>query len=225
MTWLEPGGADAAPPALRHYAVPDDLRVVATGLRFPEGPISLDDGSLLVVEVRGEALTRVMPDGRLELVSRAARVAPMGRRWVPTAVSTCATTGGCPRCELSDGVWYPIDAASGTTTPAGYTHGWVERVDIGSGAVERLCGRSATGCCRRRTTSHSTRTVTCGSPTPASPTMRPRCSAASIEQPTTATRAPGRVGPPRARRRRIHARAATVSSLPTHRPDASGRGT
>jgi gluconolactonase len=38
-------------------------RVVASGLRFPEGPTPLDDGAIAVVEMKGEALSRVDPDG------------------------------------------------------------------------------------------------------------------------------------------------------------------
>ena len=39
------------------------VRTVTTGLRFPEGPIALDDGSVLVSEIEGGALNRVLPDG------------------------------------------------------------------------------------------------------------------------------------------------------------------
>jgi gluconolactonase len=45
------------------------LREVASGLQFPEGPISLRDGSLLVVEVRRGTLTRVRPDGTTDVVA------------------------------------------------------------------------------------------------------------------------------------------------------------
>ncbi|WP_166462892.1 SMP-30/gluconolactonase/LRE family protein [Amycolatopsis acidicola] len=38
-------------------------RVVAGGLRFPEGPTYLGDGAVAVVEMKGEALSRVAPDG------------------------------------------------------------------------------------------------------------------------------------------------------------------
>ena len=31
--------------------------VVATGLEFPEGPVAMEDGSVLVVEMRGKTLT------------------------------------------------------------------------------------------------------------------------------------------------------------------------
>ncbi|NKQ51647.1 SMP-30/gluconolactonase/LRE family protein [Amycolatopsis sp. K13G38] len=37
--------------------------LVATGLRFPEGPSYLGEGAVAVVEMKGEALSRVAPDG------------------------------------------------------------------------------------------------------------------------------------------------------------------
>ena len=39
------------------------LREIATGLRFPEGPVALADGSVLVVEIEAARLTRIAPDG------------------------------------------------------------------------------------------------------------------------------------------------------------------
>ena len=41
------------------------MRVLATGLRFPEGPIALPDGSILLVEIERRTLTKVEPDGTL----------------------------------------------------------------------------------------------------------------------------------------------------------------
>src|SRR5437667_9622682 len=40
-----------------------DLRVVATGLRFPEGPVAMADGSVILGEIAGSAITRIAPDG------------------------------------------------------------------------------------------------------------------------------------------------------------------
>jgi len=40
-----------------------DLRVMATGLRFPEGPVAMADGSVVLGEIAGSAVTRVAPDG------------------------------------------------------------------------------------------------------------------------------------------------------------------
>ena len=46
-----------------------NLRVVARGLRFPEGPIAMSDGSVLLVEVARGTLSRVRPDGEIEVVA------------------------------------------------------------------------------------------------------------------------------------------------------------
>src|SRR2546430_17706206 len=46
-----------------------DVRVLATDLEFPEGPVVMPDGSVVLVEIRGRRLTRVRPDGRKEVVA------------------------------------------------------------------------------------------------------------------------------------------------------------
>ena len=48
-----------------------EIRVVTSGLQFPEGPVALDDGSILVVEIRRGTLTRVFSDGTQQIVSAA----------------------------------------------------------------------------------------------------------------------------------------------------------
>ena len=42
------------------------LTTIATGLRFPEGPIAMPDGSVILVEMFGPRLTRVHADGTTE---------------------------------------------------------------------------------------------------------------------------------------------------------------
>ena len=44
-------------------------KTLATGLRFPEGPIVLADGSILVVEIERTTLTRIAPDGAVSVVA------------------------------------------------------------------------------------------------------------------------------------------------------------
>ena len=43
-------------------------KLIATGLRFPEGPIWLPNGDVLVVEIERGTLTRVSPDGNKTVV-------------------------------------------------------------------------------------------------------------------------------------------------------------
>ena len=65
-----------------------ELREVASGLRFPEGPIAMADGSVLVVEIQSGALTRVSPDGEKAVVAdcgggpNGAAVGPDGKVYV-----------------------------------------------------------------------------------------------------------------------------------------------
>src|ERR1700679_2364346 len=40
-----------------------DMELVAEGLLFPEGPIAMADGSIVLVEIQGRRLSRVTPKG------------------------------------------------------------------------------------------------------------------------------------------------------------------
>jgi len=46
-----------------------EMRVVTEGLHFPEGPVAMPDGSVVVVEIQSGDLTRVLPDGSKETVA------------------------------------------------------------------------------------------------------------------------------------------------------------
>ena len=49
------------------------IRHITSGLQFPEGPIAMDDGSVLLVEIARGTLSRVTPDGRIHVVSQTGR--------------------------------------------------------------------------------------------------------------------------------------------------------
>jgi gluconolactonase len=65
-----------------------DIELVCEGLAFPEGPIAMADGSVVLVEVQGQRLTRVTPDGRKETLAETgggpngAAVGPDGAIWI-----------------------------------------------------------------------------------------------------------------------------------------------
>lgn len=105
-----------------------DLSIVASGLRFPEGPVSLPDSSLLVVEIMGQALTRVWANGRKEVIAELDG-GPNGAAMGPD--------GWCYICN-SGGWRYVRDADGHRPIGQSETPGWVERVHIESGRVERL---------------------------------------------------------------------------------------
>ena len=45
------------------------MEQVTDGLQFPEGPVAMADGSVVLVEIRRGTLTRVLPDGRKETIA------------------------------------------------------------------------------------------------------------------------------------------------------------
>jgi len=136
MTWL-PSEPPRPPEPPRLLEPPSDLRVLASDLRFPEGPIACTDGSLLVVEVRGGALTRISADGRADVVADLGG-GPNGAAVGPDGAVYVCNNGGLPWSQLPDGSWYPFDPATGSMQPPDYTHGWIERVDLETGLVDRI---------------------------------------------------------------------------------------
>ena len=44
-----------------------EYRVVAEGLRFPEGPLELPDGDILITEIEAGRLTKIKQDGSKEV--------------------------------------------------------------------------------------------------------------------------------------------------------------
>lgn len=109
------------------------MRVLARGLQYPEGPVAMPDGSVMLVETARQTLTRVRPDGRVEVVAKVpggpngAAVGPDGRVYI-------ANNGGLK--FLRD---------DGTCRSEGqsddYAGGSIDVVDPATGAVERLYDR------------------------------------------------------------------------------------
>lgn len=105
------------------------IRVVTDRLRFPEGPVALADGSVLVVEIQGQALTRVYGDGRIEVVAELDG-GPNGAAMGPDGWVYICNSGG----------WSYVVESNGWVRPSGQagSHGWIERVHLRTRAVERL---------------------------------------------------------------------------------------
>ena len=118
-----------------------ELNVVATGLKFPEGPIAMPDGSVLLVEIARGTLSRVTPDGKVEVVAETGG-GPNGAAIGPDGHCYICNNGGFDWVERRGRI-YPGDQA------ANYTGGRIERVNLATGEVEtvheaadgvRLCG-------------------------------------------------------------------------------------
>jgi len=107
-----------------------DFELVADGLRFPEGPVVMPDGSVILVEIEPGRITRVHPDGRKETVAEPGG-GPNGLAIGPDGMLYCCNNGGFDWNE-SNGMLAPHGIASD------YAGGRIERIDPESGNVEVL---------------------------------------------------------------------------------------
>ena len=69
------------------------IREIASGLQFPEGPVALADGSVLVVEIARGTLSRVTMDGRIH-VGAALGGGPNGAAIGPDGAVYVCNSGG-----------------------------------------------------------------------------------------------------------------------------------
>ncbi|MCP5143984.1 MAG: SMP-30/gluconolactonase/LRE family protein [Gammaproteobacteria bacterium] len=107
------------------------LELVAQGLQFPEGPVALSDGSVLLVEIRRKTLTRVTADGQVSIVADVGG-GPNGLAIGPDCAVYIANNGGPEWRQRPDGMF--VSAGLG----AAYEGGSIQRVDLGSGTVTTI---------------------------------------------------------------------------------------
>ncbi len=115
-------------------------QIIASDLAFPEGPVFLRDGSILVVEIRGARLTRIQPDGSRETVASWAgpdRAGPNGAAIGPDGACYIANNGGFVWSRRGDYI-VPADPTSGATHPPAYAPGTIDRVDRDTGEIHTL---------------------------------------------------------------------------------------
>lgn len=105
-----------------------DIELVADGLLFPEGPIAMADGSVVLVEIKRQTLTRVRADGTSEVIAELGG-GPNGAAVGPDGAVYVCNNGGFDWIEREDGMLVPHG------TPADYVTGSIQRIDLASGAV------------------------------------------------------------------------------------------
>ncbi len=110
-----------------------ELNVMTTGLRFPEGPVAMKDGSVVLVEIERQTVSRVRPDGRIEVVAHTGG-GPNGLALGPDGAFYVCNNGGFVWREEA-GMLRPVGPARD------YTGGRIERVDARTGAVTVLYDR------------------------------------------------------------------------------------
>ena len=104
--------------------------VIAEGLRFPEGPIAMPDGSVLVVEIAAGTLASVLPSGEKKVVAQLGG-GPNGAAMGPDGHVYVCNNGGFS--------WRTDNGFTRPTGPAAdYRGGCIQRVDLDAGKVEVL---------------------------------------------------------------------------------------
>jgi len=106
------------------------VQTIATGLRFPEGPIAMPDGSVILVEIERGTLSRVAPNGVVSVVAQLGG-GPNGAAMGPDGAIYVCNNGGF-KWQRPDGLLFPAG------TPEDYSGGRIERVDLRTGAVTTL---------------------------------------------------------------------------------------
>jgi gluconolactonase len=110
------------------------VRVLATDLAFPEGPVVMPDGSVILVEIRAQQVTRVWPDGRKEVVAKIPG-GPNGAAIGPDGKLYLCNNGGFSWIA-SRGTMMP-----GAPEPHEYIGGSIQRLDLATGKLETLFDR------------------------------------------------------------------------------------
>ncbi|MFP4003339.1 MAG: SMP-30/gluconolactonase/LRE family protein [Alphaproteobacteria bacterium] len=106
------------------------FREIAGGLKFPEGPIAMPDGSVIVVEIARGTLTRVKNDGTAQVIADLGG-GPNGAAIGPDGAVYVCNNGGFHYGEAA-GLLVPGDRSRN------YSGGRIERVEPGTGKVDVL---------------------------------------------------------------------------------------
>jgi gluconolactonase len=122
--------AAAMPLVSTAFAAESGFVPMTAGLRFPEGPVAMADGSVLVCEIEAGRITRVKPDGKKETVAETGG-GPNGAAIGPDGALYVCNNGGFAWTE-HEGMLIPTGAKPG------HTGGYVNRVDLKTGKATVL---------------------------------------------------------------------------------------
>ena len=112
---------------------------ITTGLQFPEGPVAMPDGSVILTEMFASRLTRVAPDGTKTTVAEI-NGSPNGLAVGPDGALYLCNNGNAFTPLNIGGLMYP-----GPFDESKYIGGRIQRVDIATGTVTDLythCGQT-----------------------------------------------------------------------------------
>ena len=108
-----------------------DIELITEGLEFPEGPIAMADGSVILTEIKGQRLTRVTPDGKKTTVAETGG-GPNGAAIGPDGSIYVTNNGGSFVWLDQGGLTIP------GPTPPEHVGGLIQKVDIKTGVVTTL---------------------------------------------------------------------------------------
>ncbi len=117
------------------------MDIVANGLRFPEGPVAMPDGSIILTEIASGVITRIAPDGTKSKVADTGG-GPNGLAVGPDGKLYCCNNGGFNYLE-ENGYLIPHGISDD------YSGGRIERINIETGTVEVLYKDGDFGCVLR----------------------------------------------------------------------------
>ena len=109
------------------------FKQIASGLRFPEGPVAMPDGSVILVEIERRTLSRVTPDGKVHVIATLGG-GPNGAAMGPNGKIYVTNNGGLKFLERP-GKLFPIAQADD------YMTGSIQIVDPETGKFETLYDR------------------------------------------------------------------------------------
>ena len=107
------------------------LTLVAEGLKFPEGPVAMSDGSVVLTEMEGKRVLRVTPDGAIKVVAETDG-GPNGLAVGPDNALYLTNNGASFQFFVRDGINVP------GPTPAHHRGGSIQRIDLATGAIRAL---------------------------------------------------------------------------------------
>ena len=108
-----------------------DMQLIAEGFQFPEGPIAMADGTVILTEIKRQTLTRVHADGRTEVLVNTGG-GPNGAAIGPDGAIYITNNGGAFEWIDNQGMTIP------GPTPASHVGGYIQRYDLKTGALTTL---------------------------------------------------------------------------------------
>lgn len=108
-----------------------DIEIITEGLQFPEGPIAMSDGSVILTELKAQRLTRVRPDGSKETLVETGG-GPNGAAIGPDGAIYITNNGGSFEWLEQDGMTIP------GPTPPSHKGGYIQRFDLKTGELKTI---------------------------------------------------------------------------------------